>query len=64
VFRADNAIKLPITEARFCIYNRGALRNVNAPWDQTTPRRRGTTLIALIATLAQMLIQRSAHALV
>ncbi|MEZ7865243.1 MAG: hypothetical protein QMB41_09970, partial [Rhodospirillales bacterium] len=59
-FCADNAIKLPFTEALFSIDNRGPVHNVNATWDQAPPRRCGTTLIALFATLPQIQIERSA----
>jgi hypothetical protein len=40
------------------------VHNINATWDQATPHRCGTTLIALFATLPQMQIKRYARALV
>jgi hypothetical protein len=64
VFCANNAIKLPTTEAQFCIYNRRALCNVNELVDQTALCRCGSALIALFATLPQMQIESSARALV
>ncbi|MFB0991400.1 MAG: hypothetical protein QMB78_04175, partial [Rhodospirillales bacterium] len=38
--------------------------NVNATWDQATPRRYSTTLIAIFATLPQIQIERSARVFV
>ena len=64
LFGADNAIKLPITEACFCIDNFGPVRNVNATWGQATHLRCGIILIAVFATSPQIQIKCSARVFV
>jgi hypothetical protein len=64
VFRSDNAIKFPITQARSCINNRGPLRDINTPRDQAPTRRRSPALITLFATLPQIQIERPARSFV